>query len=196
MPQDVFEKYAIELATTAVAQKEQPRFVKQAFGYEDVTKFLNSSAGRYAVGGLGGAGLGALVGAMQPRKKGRNALYYGTMGGLGGLGLAGLVDNYYGQPKPPPAPTKTEYEAMFDNPDTTPGQILTESLKNPFDAIHRSVTVEAPKLYDEARRKLPGAIAETARKVNDWRIRTGNRIGEDYLYPAAKGISDWWNGNQ
>lgn len=184
MPKYVFEKYATELARTAIEQKEQPQRVKQAFGYEDVTKFLNSSAGRYAVGGLGGAGLGALVGAMQPRKKGRNALYYGTMGGLGGLGLAGLVNNYSKQPKPPPQ--KTQYEAMFDNPNTTPGQILAESFKNPLDAMYRSATVEVPKLYDEAKRKLPGAIAETAHNVNDWRIRTGNSIGENYLYPALQ----------
>lgn len=199
MADAIFEKYAADLAQLAVSRHEQPGLVKQALGYEDVTKFLNSQTGRYVAGGLGGAGLGALVGAMQPRKKGRNALYYGAMGGLGGLGLAGLVNHYYGQPKTPagPAPTKTEYQAMFDNPNTTPGQVLQESLRNPLDAIHHTYTEDVPALAREAGRHLrrvPGQLQEAGRALNDWRLRTGENIGENYLYPAAKGVYDWWNG--
>lgn len=195
MADATFEKYAADLAQLAVSRSAQPGLVKQALGYEDVTKFLNSQTGRYVAGGLGGAGVGALVGAMQPRKKGRNALYYGTMGGLGGLGLASLVNNYYKDRGPPP--TKTEYQAMFDDPNTTPGQVLRESLLNPFDAIHHSVTEDIPALSREAGRHLrqvPGRVQELGRAANDWRLRTGEYIGDQYLYPAAKGIYDWWNG--
>ena len=84
------EKIASQLAQQAVSNK-QAGYVKQAAG--SWGDFWNSDAGRYAMGGLGGAGAGALLGAMQPRRKGRNALYYGAMGGIGGLGLASLANN-------------------------------------------------------------------------------------------------------
>lgn len=194
-----FEKYAADLGQKAVLQKTV--FVKQALGLEDVKKFVNTPAGRYTVGGLGGAGLGALVGAMQPRKKGRNALYYGAIGGLGGLGLGALANQYYGQKQLPP-PTKTEYEAMLENPNTSFGTAAYESLTNPLDALHHSFTKDMPALYDEAKRKLPGKFRDAASYVGnkahdayeygsdavgaykDWTHRTGTSIGENYLYPA------------
>jgi hypothetical protein len=49
------------------------------------------TAQRYLVGGLGGAALGAGIGALQPQRKSRNALLYGLLGGVGGLSAAHLT---------------------------------------------------------------------------------------------------------
>jgi hypothetical protein len=96
-----FEKYAQNLAIAATTgKKENLVAVVQPF-----TKSANLSAylqdptvQRYLMGGLGGAGLGALVGYMQPDRKKRKALNYGLMGGLGGLGLAHLLGSGTGTP--------------------------------------------------------------------------------------------------
>lgn len=91
-----FEKVAKQLAVSAVTRDtKELGHIKQAAGFDfnSVGQYLNTPGGRYALGGLGGAGLGALVGAMQPKRKGRNALYYGALGGLGGLGLAHLYNS-------------------------------------------------------------------------------------------------------
>ena len=105
---DTFQKLATELATAAVTNAQNNGgFIKQAGGFSD---FLNSDLGRVTAGGLGGAGLGALVGAMQPRRKGRNALYYGALGGLAGAGAGGLYNYSLGTSRgtpPPDVQTKT-----------------------------------------------------------------------------------------
>lgn len=109
-----FEKIAEQLAVRAVKQNRD--MVKQAEGWMDsVSKYINTPNGKYMLGGLGGAGLGALVGSMQPKRKGRNALYYGALGGLGGLGLAHLM-NSAGQKQETPAPAqKTQPSATTAN---------------------------------------------------------------------------------
>lgn len=91
-----FEKYAQELALAATTGNKEPLVsVAQPFtkaANTDLAALLKDpTVQRYLLGGLGGAGLGALVGAMQPQKKKRNALMYGLMGGAGGLGLAHLL---------------------------------------------------------------------------------------------------------
>jgi hypothetical protein len=96
-----FEKLAGQLAEIATSAD----FEKTAAG--GVSDFLRSDAGRYLIGGLGGAGAGAILGAAQPdkEKRKRNMLYYGTLGGLGGLGVAHLTNSLAApQTSPGPAP--------------------------------------------------------------------------------------------
>lgn len=98
-----FEKIAKQLAVSAVTRDTtELGHIKRAAGFDlnSIGQYINTPAGRYALGGLGGAGIGALVGAMQPKRKGRNALYYGALGGLGGLGLAHLYNSAGGKPAP------------------------------------------------------------------------------------------------
>jgi hypothetical protein len=83
-----FEKLAGQLARSAVTGETLPENLVQI-----KAAFVGSPAGRYLLGGLGGAGIGALIGATQGRNKKRNALYYGTLGGLGGLGLAHFMNS-------------------------------------------------------------------------------------------------------
>lgn len=96
------EKYAHDLALAATTGNREPLVsVAQPFmktANPDLAALLKDpTVQRYLLGGLGGAGLGALIGYMQPNKKKRNALSYGLMGGLGGLGLAHLM-GYAGGP--------------------------------------------------------------------------------------------------
>lgn len=109
-----FEKIAKQLATCAVTRDTKALgHIKQAAGFDlsSIGQYLNTPGGRYALGGLGGAGLGALVGAMQPKRKGRNALYYGALGGLGGLGLAHLYNSAGGGAPAAPQTEKPKTEA-------------------------------------------------------------------------------------
>jgi hypothetical protein len=87
-----FEKLAEQLAEIATS----PNVEKTAGN--DLSSFLGSDAGRYLIGGLGGAGAGALLGAAQPDKgkRRRNMMYYGALGGIGGLGLAHLTNSFAG----------------------------------------------------------------------------------------------------
>ena len=93
-----FEKLAGRLAEIATSAD----FEKTAGGISD---FLGSDAGRYLIGGLGGAGAGAILGATQPdkEKRKRNMLYYGALGGLGGLGVAHLTNSLASPLASPPA---------------------------------------------------------------------------------------------
>lgn len=98
-----FEKYAQELALAATTGERAPLVrVAQPFtkaANVDLAALLKDpTVQRYLLGGLGGAGLGALIGSMQPQKKKRNALMYGLMGGAGGLGLAHLLGSGLGAP--------------------------------------------------------------------------------------------------
>jgi hypothetical protein len=96
-----FEKLAGQLARSAVTGETLPSNLMQI-----KTAFVGGDAGRYLLGGLGGAGIGALIGATQGRNKKRNALYYGTLGGLGGLGLAHFM-NGGNSAAPTPSTTPT-----------------------------------------------------------------------------------------
>ena len=96
-----FEKLAGRLAEIATVAD----FEKTAGGVSD---FLGSDAGRYLMGGVGGAVAGGVLGATQPDKgkRKRNMLYYGALGGLGGLGVAHLTNSF--SFPPPPAPDSPE----------------------------------------------------------------------------------------
>jgi hypothetical protein len=108
MTNNDFEKLAGQLARSAVTGETLPENLVQI-----KTALVGGDAGRYLLGGLGGAGIGALIGATQGRNKKRNALYYGTLGGLGGLGLAHFMNGTKAPapaaaatPAPPPATDK------------------------------------------------------------------------------------------
>lgn len=92
-----FEKLAARLAKIATSAD----FEKTAF--PNVSEFLGSDAGRYLMGGVGGATAGALLGATQPdnEKRKRNMLYYGALGTVGGLGVAHLANSFNSQPTGP-----------------------------------------------------------------------------------------------
>jgi hypothetical protein len=129
--QTQFETIAKTLALRAVSGPAGAE--KQA----DLSAMLNSPYTPYVVGGLGGAGLGAVLGATQPKRKGRNALYYGSLGGLGGLGLAHLWQQANsgaqkppgGQKQPEPNSEKTpEIKPPEKNPNIPDGQ---KTLKRP-----------------------------------------------------------------
>lgn len=83
---------AAAVATTKAQASEALGLVKAASGVGD---FMASPSANYLLGGLGGVGAGALMGALQPEaeKRKRNMLYYGGMGGLAGLGAAHLYNN-------------------------------------------------------------------------------------------------------
>ena len=223
-----FEKIAATFATQAVLQKAVPADVRTkqaAIGYDDVTKFLSTPEGKYLLGGVGGAGLGALVGAMQPKRKGRNAMYYGALGGLGGLGLAAVANNYGAYPavnssaaRGSQTPPPNRFDAVMDNPKSTLNDRLEAIQRDPVDAITPTRMV---KNVQDLGREFTGLQKDVnqlgqstgryvrqyvgsgqagkdlmagANRLNQARLDTGRHIGENYLYPAAKGIYDWWNG--
>jgi hypothetical protein len=101
-----FEKCADDLAQAAFGDRERLLAVAKPFTKAAETDWAamlkDPTVQRYLLGGLGGAGLGALVGSLQSRNKKRNALMYGLMGGAGGLGLAHLAGGLGG-----PAAEKT-----------------------------------------------------------------------------------------
>ena len=107
-----FEKLAGRLAEIATSAD----FEKTAAG--GVSDFLGSDAGRYLMGGVGGAVAGGVLGAVQPdkEKRKRNMLYYGTLGGLGGLGVAHLANSFNGSPAGPVSARqqKVEQKAQSD----------------------------------------------------------------------------------
>lgn len=91
-----FEKYAHDLALAAATGRRASLvtlahpFIKSA--NPTLSELLKDpTVQRYLIGGLGGAGLGAIIGSLQPGRRARKALNYGVMGGLGGLGLAHLL---------------------------------------------------------------------------------------------------------
>ena len=117
-----FEKLAGQLARSAVTGETLPENLVQI-----KTAFVGGDAGRYLLGGLGGAGVGALIGATQGRNKKRNALYYGTLGGLGGLGLAHFMNgsNAPATPATPATPTAAVTTAPPPASATTPNTPTT-----------------------------------------------------------------------
>lgn len=142
-----FEKVATQLAACAVKKDTAALgHVKQAAGVMDsLGQVFNSPTGRYVVGGLGGAGLGALVGAMQPKNKKRNALYYGALGGLGGAGLAHLINNAgagQSDKKQTPAGTSSAADASAQKQRLPDGPINV-------DAVLTPETATLPRLLDQ-----------------------------------------------
>jgi len=168
------EKLANDLAQLAATRRLQKLQTKQAAF--DVSQLLSSPTARYALGGLGGAGLGALIGALQPKNKKRNSLYYGAMGGLGGLGLAAALApsesaktpasaaaNKTDKPKTEP---KADSAAKAERPVApTTGAVaahLPAALTRPVksDAVPAAgtgqVALDVPIRMGEAAQKLPG----------------------------------------
>lgn len=127
-----FEKIAgqlAEIATTAGTEKTAAN---------SVVDFLNSDSGRYLLGGIGGAGAGAILGATQPDKEKRrqNMLYYGTLGGLGGLGLAHLASS-----APPAATTPTPPPGRADAASATSAGIAAATTP-------RAANAEPPQRFN------------------------------------------------
>jgi hypothetical protein len=196
-----FEKIAETFATQAVLQKELPaetRTKQAAISYDDITKFLSTPAGKYMLGGVGGAGLGALAGAMQPKRKGRNALYYGALGGLGGLGLAAVANNYGAHPPKQPAPVPqpsnepNRFDAVMDSPNATVMDKYRAMAKDPLDVPGRVAKEYGGLAYDTYNAAKPSVVAG-AKRLNQMRLDAGHALGEA-AYSGAKGIYDWWNG--
>jgi len=153
-----FEKLAGQLAEIATS----PNFEKTAFN--NLTEFLSSDAGRYLVGGLGGAGAGALLGAAQPDKEKRrkNMLYYGTLGGLGGIGLTHLINttNASGAPATttPPDPNKSVKPTapVFDIPAAASAATTPVNPAAGPPVRFNRVELDAPMSAGRLAQKLPG----------------------------------------
>lgn len=162
-----FEKIAGQLATCAVTRDVKVvGHIKQAAGYTDqAMQYLSSPAGKYLLGGLGGAGVGALIGATQPKKKGRNALYYGALGGMGGLGLAHLINSAGGVKAPPAAAAKADAaaakpDAAAPKQDVVPA-VLDEISKptvagKPAPELTGRMELDAPIQAAHVAQQLPG----------------------------------------
>lgn len=211
-----FEKVAKQLAVCAVTRDtKELGHIKQAAGFDlnSIGQYLNTPGGRYALGGLGGAGLGALVGAMQPKRKGRNALYYGALGGLGGLGLAHLYNSAGGGAKPdqgaaapaagaaaakpaaPAKPAEPEWrpvggrrpagQAVKDpNPTTVePGQQLAES---PNNVETPAEAAAAPAYFDQDMFDvLPPSLRDKAKtRIFEADTPTGKAMRTRYFFPG------------
>lgn len=96
--------------------------------YSKVQPFLSDAyakaqpylANPYVRNSLLGLGAGGLIGALQPKRKLRNALTYGLVGGLGGLGLTQAFNSAAAgssAPKPPPADDGMAWDK--ENPNFT-----------------------------------------------------------------------------
>lgn len=150
------EKYAQDLAIAATSgKKESLVAVVQPF-----TKHANRTLSellkdptvqRYLMGGLGGAGLGALIGYMQPDRKKRKALNYGLMGGLGGLGLAHLLAGGVGgqsaaSNSSPAAPTTAEkvVDSVAQTAPHVPEKLITPMTDLPDYQPVGNVLLDAP----------------------------------------------------
>jgi hypothetical protein len=147
-----FEKIAgqlAEIATTAGTEKTAAN---------SVVDFLNSDSGRYLLGGVGGFGAGAILGATQPDKEKRrqNMLYYGTLGGLGGLGLAHLASSAPPAATTPPPPGRADADAAAATSAgiaaaTTPRAANAEPPQR-FNSFAPDIAMDAGTLAQ----KLPG----------------------------------------
>jgi hypothetical protein len=208
MHNDNFEKIASQLAVCAVKRDQTvlPEIVgqiKQAAGMMDsVGQYMQTPGGKYLLGGLGGAGLGALIGAAQPKRKGRNALYYGALGGLGGLGLAHVV-NSYGAPgnsdvqpnQPAPATgtpavplsddaaeklrrveAPTNFDRVMDDPNRTSGQMLRAVIRHPLQGAARNWD-ETTSLLDE--------VGDVARDFSGYNGQQRAQISRQGLYNST-----------
>ena len=143
-----FEKIANQLARVAVVGDELPAEIVQ------IKNAANNEITRYLLGGLGGAGIGALVGATQAKNKKRNALYYGTLGGLGGLGLAHVINSA----------NTTNNPAAAGDTATSPQtkELQTELNKLKEQAALKSQQTPAQAFAEEAGKKLPTAVGVSA----------------------------------
>lgn len=160
-----FEKVATRLALCAVTRDTtELGHIKQAAGFDlnSIGQYLNTPGGRYALGGLGGAGLGALVGAMQPKRKGRNSLYYGALGGLGGLGLAHVYNSAGGTPAP--AMTTETPTPGTDNANTTPSAAAVSTFLDDVSKPTAAGT-QAPELTGQLIHDIPTQAAHHAQQL-------------------------------
>lgn len=202
MHKNNFEKIADQLALCAVTRDTTKiGHIKQAAG------FLENPTNRYLLGGLGGAGLGALVGYTQPdkSKRKRNALYYGALGGLGGLGLAHLYNSAGAgkkedaagtggansapqKPKGPdwrPVGGRRPPGAQIRDPNPapqapgTPVAESTENLQTPADAASAPAYI-SKEMYDA----LPIELREKAVAGLDEAIVNGQTVTrQNYSFP-------------
>lgn len=91
MSNAIFNELAAALATRAV-RGDNTRLEKTAAALELPYSAQEKSAlDPMVTNALLGAGAGGLVGLMQPKRKGRNALTYGLLGGLTGAGLTAAM---------------------------------------------------------------------------------------------------------
>jgi len=159
-----FEKYAHDLALAAITGKReslvsvvQP-FMKSA-AFDLAASLRDPTVQRYLLGGLGGAGAGALIGAMQPDGKKRKSLSYGLLGGLGGLSLAHLLapslnSGTSGNSKP--APRTTSEPTTIETAAQMPKTLLTPLRDLP------ATPAETGNSYVDAAINLPAQAVQTA----------------------------------
>lgn len=142
MDADKLNQYAELLALCAV-KRDSSGLEKIAAEYQkqaaiDIEALKGYLANPYVRNSLIGAGAGGLIGMLQPRRKGRNALMYALMGGLGGLGTAALFNQFGGQKTPETTPP-----AAGSAPGAAPGADTADASKMTLE--------EASKARDAAK---------------------------------------------
>ncbi|NDD52774.1 hypothetical protein EBZ39_02650 [bacterium] len=165
-----FQKLARCLADMAV-NKRNGGIEKRSYGFYD---FLAAPYGKYVLGGLGGAGVGALLGALQPEeeKRQRNMLFYGGLGGLTGLGLAHALPTFANNNNNPTNPRLSAYES-------------TVAAGNPgnFQAGRRQL--EAQRSADKVPAAVEGALNELGNKAGITTISAATAAGAGGLAGLA-----------
>lgn len=151
MDADKLNQYAEVLALCAVSgeraglEKIAAEYQKQAV--IDMETLKGYMANPYVRNSLIGLGAGGLIGALQPRRKLRNALTYGLIGGLGGLGSAALFNQMGGQQAASGAPPAAgDGNTPPASPGTQPKLSLEEAKKN-LDAAADNVQKEQANPY-------------------------------------------------
>lgn len=158
-----FQKLARCLADMAVNQRNGG-IEKRSYGFYD---FLAEPYGKYVLGGLGGVGVGALLGALQPEeeKRQRNMLFYGGLGGLTGLGLAHALPTFANNNNKPTAPGLSAYEST-----------AAAGVPGNFQAARRKL--EEQRSSDKVPAAVEGALNEL-----------GNRAGITTFSAATAGAA-------
>jgi hypothetical protein len=149
MDVDKLNQCAEALAMCAV-KGERSSLEKIAADYQkqaviDMETLKGYMSNPYVRNSLIGAGAGGLLGMLQPKRKGRNALTYGLIGGLGGLGSAALLNQFGGKAPDQAAPGAAPGAA----PAAAPGaaQPTLEEAKKNLDAAGAKVQNEQANPY-------------------------------------------------
>jgi len=166
-----FEKYANALAQAAAAGQKNnlsasmPAFKKTAA--PSVLQYLQDpTVRRYLLGGLGGAGVGALIGAMQPGGKKRKSLSYGLMGGLGGLSLAHLLAANIGGNTANPPNSKPDSIAEKLRPAAETAAQIPNAALTPLRDLPAPAPVDTGNSYANAAINLPAQAVQAAVKTD------------------------------